>query len=73
MFSIEMDFDETKITILDNEGYHEDVKFILYDDIVYVTQWDEERQDYMRIEMSPDMFDAFITSLNLPEGSFQTK
>ena len=38
MFTIEMDWDETAITILDPDGEYEDLQVIAYDDIVYMRQ-----------------------------------
>jgi len=72
MFTVEMDWDETAITILDQEGNYEDVQFIVFDDIVYVRQWDEDLERFNTIAMSPDMFDEFRVALNLPEGSYMT-
>jgi hypothetical protein len=38
MFTIEMDWDETAVQVLDQTGEYEDVEYILYDDIVYIRQ-----------------------------------
>lgn len=70
MFTIEMDHDETEIILIDDHGHHEDVQFILYDDIVYIRQWRDEFQEFETIILSPDMFDEFRKSLDLPEGSY---
>lgn len=71
MFTNEMDHDETKIVILDDNGFHEDVEFNIYDDCVIIRQWDESIQNTVEIIMSPDMFDDFVTALNKPEGAFR--
>jgi hypothetical protein len=73
MFTIEMDWDETAITILDQDANYEDVQFIIYDDIVYIRQWDDDIERFNTIAMSPNMFDDFRTSLNLPVGSYSTE
>ena len=73
MITIEMDHDETLITLMDTENNYEDVQFIIYDDIVYIKQWDEDLQVNMLVAMSPVMFDALITAMNLPEGAYVTK
>lgn len=71
MFTTEMDHDETRITILDDHGFHEDVVFNLYDDCIIIRQWDEQINNHVEIIMSPDMFDDFIASLNKPEGAYR--
>ena len=70
MFTTEMDHDETRIVILDDNGFHEDVEFNIYDDCVIIRQWDESAQNTVEIIMSPDMFDEFIASLSRSVGAF---
>lgn len=70
MFTIEMDWDETAITILDQTGEHEDVQFLVYEDIVYIRQWDEDMQRHILITMSPHMFEELAASIELPEGAY---
>lgn len=70
MFTVEMDHDETTVTILDENDIYEDVKFVIFDDIVYIRQWNEELDQFETIAMSPEMFDEFRTALNLPEGAY---
>ena len=70
MFSNEFDHDEISITILDEQGNHEDVKYLIYDNLVYIRQWDEERNMYQVITMSPSMFDDFFAAMVKPEGLY---
>lgn len=70
MFTTEMDHDETKITLLDDQGFHEDVIFYLYDDCVVIRQWCDLTENYSEIIMSVEMFDEFIASMNKPEGAY---
>lgn len=70
MFTNEFDHDEISITILDDYANHEDVNFLLYDDLVYIRQWDEDSNTYVTITMSPDMFDEFAASMFNPEGAY---
>lgn len=70
MFTIEMDFDETAITILDPWGKEEDVQVLLYDDIIYMRQWDEDLNRFRVITMSPPMYYQLMHSFKLPEGSY---
>lgn len=73
MFTVEMVHDETTATILDDYGYNEDVQFVIFDDVVYIRQWNEEIENFDIISMSPEMFDEFCKALNLPEDAYRTK
>ena len=73
MFTVEMEHDETAVTLLDNENNHEDVIFNIFDDIVYIRQWDDLAECFNVIVLSPEMFDEFISALASPEGSYTTK
>lgn len=70
MFTIEMDWDETAITILDSTGEHEDVQFLVYDDICYIRQWDQDGNAFALIEMSPEQFNEMNAAMHLPEGAY---
>lgn len=71
MFTIEMDWDEVAITILDESGQYEDLQVIIYDDIVYMRQWFEEANRFNVIAITPEMFQAIIASMKLPEGAYK--
>ena len=70
IFTNEIDFDESKVTILDDEGFYDDVQIYLYDDIVIIRQWDEEIENFKDIGMSPEMFEELQKALNSPVGAF---
>lgn len=71
MFTIEMDWDEIAITILDESGQYEDLQVIIYDDIVYMRQWFEEANRFNVIAITPEMFQSIIASMKLPEGAYK--
>ncbi len=73
MFTIEMDWDETAITILDPDGVYEDLQVIAYDDIVYMRQWDEDMNRFILMSFSPKMFLSLMQSFKLPEGAYMLK
>lgn len=73
MFTVEMDHDETTVTVLDNEGNWDDVELFLYDDVVYIRQFDEELNAMQMIAMSPQMFHELLTSMNHSVGSYVTR
>jgi len=70
MFTVEMDWDETSITVLDQTGENEDVQFLIYDDIAYIRQFDNDTNRFSVITMSPDQIGEIIASMNLPEGAY---
>ena len=72
MFSVEMDHDEIEITVLDDYGYNEDLKVTLYEDVVYIRQYNEVTDREELIQISPDMWDELVTAINSPEGFFKT-
>lgn len=70
MFTIEMDWDELGIRILDQTGEYEDVEFLIYDDVVYIRQWDEDLEQHHIINISPQQFEELSYAMNLPTGSY---
>lgn len=73
MFTVEMDHDETTVTVLDNHGNWDDVELILYDDVVYIRQYDSELNVMQMVAMSPEMFHEILISMNHSEGAYVTK
>ena len=71
MFTVEMDWDETAIVILDDDGHHEDLQMMMYEDIVYLRQLDDDLRRHNYIVVSPDMMRAFQTAWHLPEGAYR--
>ena len=70
MFSVEHEFDNTSITILDDSGEQEDVAVILFDDVVYIRQYVEDTELASVVTMTPKMFAEMIEAYNRGEGSF---
>lgn len=70
MFSVEHEFDNTSITILDDSGEQEDVAVILFDDLVYIRQYVEDTDLASVVTMTPKMFAELIEAYNRGEGSF---
>ena len=69
MFTIENDMDETVITILSEMG-GEDVSVLIYDDLVYIRQWNEKRQFFDVITMTATMYYKLMKAWTLPEGTY---
>ena len=70
MFSNEFNFDETLTTIMDETAEYEDVHVIITDDQVFIRQWDDDRDKYEIICMSPKMFYELQEAMNKPIGLF---
>mgnify|MGYP003626725906 FL=1 len=70
MFTIEMDWDETAITILDPKANFEDLQVIMYDDIVYIRQWENNIDGHNYIAVSPGMMLALQAAFKLPVGAY---
>jgi hypothetical protein len=70
MFTVEMDWDEVAITVMDDTGTHGDLKIYSYDDVVYITQEDVELDCVNTLEINPAMWDELITAIASPEGFF---
>jgi hypothetical protein len=73
MFTIEMDYDETAITILDPTLVHEDLQVWMYDDIVYIRQWDDHLDGYNTMAISPEMIFALQKAITMPSGLYRLK
>ena len=70
MFTIEHEEDETIITILDEEGELEDVGVLMYEDRVFIRQWNEHRQQFDLIAMNADMYYKLMQAWTMPEGTY---
>ena len=70
MFTIEHEEDETIITILDEEGELEDVRVLMWDDRVFIRQWNEHRQQFDLIAMNADMYYKLMQAWTMPEGTY---
>jgi hypothetical protein len=73
MFSVEHEFDNTTITVLDDSGEQEDVAVILFDDVIYIRQYVEDTDLASIVTLSPKMFAEMIEAWNCAEGSFITR
>lgn len=70
MFTNEFEFDETVTTILDETAEYEDVHVMITDDQVFIRQWDDDREKYEIICMSPKMYFELQEAMKHPAGLF---
>ena len=73
MFTNEFDFDETVTTILDETAEYEDVHVMITDDQVFIRQWDDDREKYEIICMSPKMYFELQEAMKHPAGLFMVE
>lgn len=73
MFSVEFDHDEVCITVVDDTGVHGDLRVHAFDDIVYLTQYDQDLNKEYILEINPDMWEQLIMAIHSPEGVFLRK
>jgi hypothetical protein len=70
MFTVEMEFDETIVTVMDDHGNVEDIKVHLSDDVVYFRQYNTVTERDELIQITPEMWREMVKAFDCPEGSF---
>lgn len=70
MFTNEIEFDESIITILDDDGSYEDIKVFLDEAEVYIQQWDDNKQSHEFVVMSAKMFYELMEAMKHPAGAY---
>mgnify|MGYP003653759451 FL=1 len=70
MFTIEHSEDFSVVTSLDDRGSLGDVRLTLYDNVVYISQWDEKLQKDNLIEMSAMQWLEMVKSMDQTEGAY---
>ncbi len=75
MVTIEHDFDATVVTLVDDgpPPLQEDVTINLFEDCVTVEQYDERRDEVVKITFSLAQLRDLRAALDLPEGMYQAK
>jgi hypothetical protein len=71
MFSNEFEFDEIVTVVMDDFGNYEDVHVIITDDQVFIRQWDDAREKYEVVFMSPKMFYELQEAMKKPTGFYK--
>jgi hypothetical protein len=69
-FTVEHQFRETVVTLLDQSGQLEDVEVLLDSEGVFVRQWNEDLDRYEVVEFTNNQFKELLTALGLPEGMY---
>jgi hypothetical protein len=70
MFTIEHLGESISVISLDDRGEASDVRLTLYDNVVYLAQWDEKLQKDNLIEMSAMQWLEMMKSMDQVEGAY---
>ena len=76
MFTVEMDTDNGEsctIVSIDQGGKQDDIEVMLFDDVVYLRQTDQDGEYCSLISISPQQMFDIKTALDLPSGAYITK
>jgi hypothetical protein len=69
-FTVEHQFRETVVTLLDQSGQLEDVEVLLDSEGLFIRQWNEDLDRYEVVEFTNNQFKELLTALGLPEGMY---
>ena len=73
MFTVEMDTDNGEsvtVTTLDGTGRFDDVRVVMFDDVVFLSQHDDHDMLY-RLLVSPQQLFDILHSMSLPSATYQ--
>ncbi|TNC74645.1 hypothetical protein [Rubellimicrobium roseum] len=75
MVTIEHDFDATVITLVDDgpAPLQEDVAINLFEDCITVEQYDERRDEVVKVTFSLAQIRDLRAALDLPEGIYKVR
>ena len=75
MVTIEHDFDATVVTLVDDgpAPLQEDVTINLFEECVTVEQYDERRDEVVKITLSMAQIRDLRAALDLPEGIYKVR
>lgn len=70
MFTVEMDDEETLITILDVTGDLDDVSICLTEKYVFIKQWNDDIDALDEVILTTEMYYKLMQAWNLPTGTY---
>ena len=70
MFTVEEEFDESIITIMDTKAKFQDVKVYFQEDVIYITQYNEEFDTHDVVKVSTEMWEMLIEGYNRTQGTY---
>ena len=72
MFTVEMDTDNGEsvtVTTLDGSGQYDDVKLVMFDDVIFLNQMDDHEMMHSLI-LSPQQWNDLLVSMQTTEGAY---
>jgi len=73
MFTVETEFDLTKVTVLDETGGVDDLIVRFAEEGIYVSQWSEHDKREITIYLNDKMFNELMLAYNSNDGTFVTR
>jgi hypothetical protein len=73
MFTIETEFEYTKVTTMDNDGEREDLIVRFCDEGIALSQWNEQSQQHQTLWITERMLQELIIAMDYPDGTYQTE
>ena len=70
MFTVEYEYEEFVVTVVDDTATHEDVTIIINDNITYIRQFDTKTGRYDLIKKTPLMLEEIKQSFRKSEGAY---
>jgi len=73
MFTVETEFDLTKVTVMDETGSVDDLIVRFAEEGIYVSQWSEHDKREITIYLNDKMFNELMLAYNSKDGTFITR
>jgi hypothetical protein len=70
MFTVETEFDHSKITVMDETNQVPDFIGMFADEGIYLTQWDENANEERTLYLTTKMFNDMMLAFNSTDGTF---
>jgi hypothetical protein len=71
-FTVDEEFDESVITVLDTNGKYDEIVIYFSENGVYVVQYNESTEVESTIEISTEMWETMIEAYNRTSGTYIT-
>jgi len=70
MFTVEENFDESVVTVMDTNGIFEDVKMHFQEDVIYIAQYNKGNGSDELVQVSTGMWEMLIEAYNRTNGTY---
>lgn len=70
MYTVEYEWDNVEIVILDDDGYEDDLHIDVEESGVYISQWNTILNEESSIRISHKQWMELIAAIDSPEGAF---